>query len=155
MKIIITCSAGGHYVEATKACAKIFDKGFDLLYVTYKSEHSKGLFVNNRVRYITHPRHGNILRRLFLFMINGFQSFFLILKERPNVIVSTGADVTVFLMIWGKIFGSKLIFIETGASISGSSLSGALAYKISDLFLVQWEQQLIRYPKAVYGGPLL
>lgn len=52
----------------------------------------------------------------------------------------------------GKLFGSKIIYLETFANIKTKSLSGKLVYPIADLFLVQWESMLECYPKAVYVG---
>ena len=48
------------------------------------------------------------------------------------------------------IINAKLIYIETFDRINKASLSGKLCYKISDLFIVQWEQMKEVFPKAVY-----
>ena len=52
----------------------------------------------------------------------------------------------------GKLFGSKVIFIETFANSKTKTLSGRMIYPIADLFIVQWEEMLELYPNAVYGG---
>ena len=52
----------------------------------------------------------------------------------------------------GKIFGSKVIYIETFANIHTKTITGRLIYKVADLFVVQWESMLELYPKATYGG---
>ena len=52
----------------------------------------------------------------------------------------------------GKIFGSKIIFIESFANSSSKSITGKIVYKFADLFIVQWENMLNIYPKSVYGG---
>ena len=54
----------------------------------------------------------------------------------------------------GKIFGSKIIFIETIANMNTKTVTGKLVYKFADLFLVQWEDMLKLYPKAKYFGSL-
>ena len=54
----------------------------------------------------------------------------------------------------GKLFGSKIIFIETYANMNSKTLSGKLVYPIAHLFLVQWESMTKLYPKAKYIGPL-
>jgi len=51
-----------------------------------------------------------------------------------------------------KIFGAKVIFIETFANMKTRTVAGNLIYKFADLFIVQWESMLEVYPKAVYGG---
>jgi len=52
----------------------------------------------------------------------------------------------------GKIFGSKIIFIETFANSKTKTLSGKIVYKIADTFIVQWEDMKKLYPKAICAG---
>ena len=54
----------------------------------------------------------------------------------------------------GKIFGSKIIFIETFANSKTKSRTGSIVSKFADLFIVQWESQKKFYKKAIYGGCL-
>ena len=53
----------------------------------------------------------------------------------------------------GKIFGSKIIYIETFANRNKKTATGRLI-SIADLFIVQWKEMLKLYPKAVYGGSI-
>ena len=71
---------------------------------------------------------------------------------RPKYIVTTGTHTAVPMCYIGKLFGCKIIFIETFANINSRTLSGRLIYPISNLFIVQWEEMLKLYPKAVYAG---
>ena len=73
-------------------------------------------------------------------------------KIRPKVIITTGAHTAGPMCCIGKIFGSKIIYIETFANISSRTMTGNLIYKFADLFIVQWEEMLKLYPKAVYWG---
>ena len=50
----------------------------------------------------------------------------------------------------GKIFGKKIIYIETFANINKKTLTGKIIYPVADLFIVQWKKMLEFYPKAVY-----
>lgn len=40
------------------------------------------------------------------------------------------------------------------ARIKSPSKTGKFLYKFVDLFIVQWEELLKFYPKAVYGGKI-
>ena len=66
--------------------------------------------------------------------------------------MSTGAHTAGPMCCIGKIFGSKIIFIESMANITTKTITGRLIYKFADLFIVQWESMLSLYPKAKYGG---
>ncbi len=53
-----------------------------------------------------------------------------------------------------KLFGKKLIYIESFARVYDGSKTGKLLYKYADLFIVQWESLKEVYPKAIYGGSI-
>ena len=83
------------------------------------------------------------------------QCFNVLRKYRPKVIVSTGSNVAVPLFWFGKLFGCKLIFIETRAHVYNKSLTGKLVGSISDVVIVQWKEMLDVYKKAEYYGVLV
>ena len=76
-------------------------------------------------------------------------------KYRPKVIVSTGSNIAVPLFMIGKVFGSKLIFIETRAKVYSKSLTGKIIGGISDNIYVQWPEMKSIYPCAEYFGTLV
>ena len=73
-------------------------------------------------------------------------------KERPNVVITTGALIAFPFCVFVKLRGGKVIYIESFARVYNSSLTGKIIYKFADLFLVQWESMLEVYPKAKYVG---
>jgi len=85
------------------------------------------------------------------------QSFKAVIKEKPDVIISTGAGVAIPPCYLAKLFfNSKIIFVESFCRIEEPSLSGKFMYPISDLFLVQWPEMLKKYgDKALYRGGIL
>ncbi len=133
--------------EALKATESL---DYEKYYVTFWSENLSSFAESHKVCFITHPRH-NPLRLLK----NSVESFFHLIKEKPDLIISTGADVAVPTCLIGKLLGVRLIYIESGGNVSTPSLSGRLVYPFADLFIVQWRSALKNFPAAVYaGGPL-
>ena len=94
----------------------------------------------------------HLITYIFKFSINCFKSFYFYLKIRPNIIITTGTHTAVPMCYIGKLFGSKVIFIETLANRTSKTLSGKLVYPIADLFVVQWEEMKKHYPNAVCWG---
>lgn len=86
------------------------------------------------------------------FIINIIKSFGIVVRKRPDVIISTGALAAVPMMVWTKIFGGKVIYIESFAKIDNPTLSGRIAYKFADQFYVQWDSMKKFYPKAICKG---
>jgi len=73
-------------------------------------------------------------------------------KERPDVIISTGAAVAVPFFYIGKLMGIKTIYLEVFDRIDQPTLTGRLVYPVSSLLIVQWEEMKKVYPKAIYLG---
>ena len=77
------------------------------------------------------------------------------LKYRPRVIISTGSLPIAILCLWGKLMGSRIVWIDSIANVRSLSMSGQMTYRFADLFIVQWEALKAKYPKATYVGQLL
>ncbi|MBP3799933.1 MAG: polysaccharide biosynthesis protein, partial [Bacilli bacterium] len=73
-------------------------------------------------------------------------------KIHPDYIITTGAHTAGPMCILGRLFGSRIIFIETFANIESKTLTGKLVYKFANIFVVQWNTMLKLYPKAVCWG---
>ena len=80
------------------------------------------------------------------------QSLKIMLEEKPDCIISTGALATFPICVLGKLMGKKVIYIESFARVDEPSLTGKLMYHVADLFIVQWKEMMEFYPNAVYGG---
>lgn len=152
MKIMFISSTGGHLTELLKL-SKLFDK-YDFCLITEKTSNNKKLkeLYPSRVSYLVHGSKEFLFTYIFKFIYNSFKSLFLYLKYHPDYIITTGAHTSVVMSYIGKIFGSKIVYIETFANINSKSMSGKLTYPIADLFIVQWEEMLKLYPKAKYYG---
>lgn len=81
-----------------------------------------------------------------------FVSLFLLIRERPQVVISIGALATVPICILAKLFGIRLIYIESFARRYEMSETGKLVSRFADVTIVQWKELLKVCPNAVYGG---
>ena len=76
-------------------------------------------------------------------------------KYRPAVIITTGSNIAVGLFLYGKLKGSKLIFIETRAKVYSKTMTGKIVGKVADKIFVQWPEMKKIYPNAEYLGTLV
>ena len=76
-------------------------------------------------------------------------------KEKPDVIISSGAAVAVPFFYIGKIFKAKTIYIEVYDRIELPTLTGKLVYPVTDKFILQWEEQKKFYNKGVNIGGII
>jgi UDP-N-acetylglucosamine:LPS N-acetylglucosamine transferase len=124
----------------------------DYFFVTHDSEATKNLKNGYRIKFDGWNLVGKImLTKVFI------KAIYILLKQRPDAIVSTGAgEIAVPFCYIGKLLGMKIIFIDTLARLTTPSSGGRLIYPIADLFLVQWIPMLKIYGKnAKYWGKLI
>ena len=75
-------------------------------------------------------------------------------KEKPDIIISSGAAVAVPFFYVGKILGIKTMYIEVFDRIDKPTLTGKFVYPVTDRFIVQWEEMKKFYPKAENLGSI-
>ncbi|MEM5792879.1 MAG: PssD/Cps14F family polysaccharide biosynthesis glycosyltransferase [Candidatus Aenigmatarchaeota archaeon] len=147
MKICLVASGGGHLKEIT--FLEPFYRNHKHFFVTFERPNTLFL-IEKKVYFITDPK-----RNIFKLIKNSIQSIKIIKNEKPNLIITTGAGVAIPICYIGKIFGSKIVFIESFCRTKKPSLSGKILYPISDLFIIQWKRLKKYFPRAIYGGTLI
>lgn len=150
-KVMFISSTGGHLSEMLEL-SDLF-KYYETTIITEKTK--SNLYLKdkyNSVYYLVYGTKSHFFTYIFKFIYNFFKSFYLFLKIKPDVIITTGTHTTVSMCYIGKLFRKKIIFIETLANRTTKTMSGAMIYPIADYFIVQWESMLKLYPKAIYGG---
>lgn len=79
----------------------------------------------------------------------------LALRERPQLVVTSGAGLAVPFAIVSRALGARLVFLETMARVRSGSLSGRLLARLGATVLVQWPELRSTYPGAIVCQPLL
>lgn len=148
MKICLVGSSGGHLTHLYML--KPFWKNKERFWVTFDKEDANSLLENEKMYPCFFPTNRNIKNLIR----NTFLAVKILKKERPDLIISTGAAVSVPFFYIGKIFGAKLIYIEVFDRIDKPTVSGRLVYPIADRFIVQWEEQKKVYKKAINLGSI-
>ncbi len=148
IRIAVASSTGGHLVEARRlAC--VYEK-HEHFFFTFSGGVADELSRSCDVVAIP-----NIHRSRPYSWIRGMlMSFLVVMKRRPDVVLTTGAGIVIFFCIFSKLAGAKLIFIESMASVDRPTLTARVLYPFSDLFIVQWPGLLSYFPKARYLGRL-
>lgn len=151
-KVLFISSTGGHLNELLQL--KKIMKKYDSYLITEKTKSTKSLKeeYNDKIKYLIYGTRHNFLCYPFKLLINCFKSLYYYFKIRPDIIITTGAHTAGPMCCIGKIFRSKIVYIETFANIHSKTVTGRIVYHFADLFIVQWESMLKLYPNAVYGG---
>ena len=147
-KILMAASSGGHLEEAL-ALRKLKEY-YDTVLITEKTDYKVNCWQDTV--YFMPQVNRKELKSLIRYVGCFFKTFQILRREKPDVILSTGAMGAYPALLLGKWMGKKIIFIECMFNVDAPTLTGKLAYKFADLFIVQWEEMLRVYPKAVLGG---
>lgn len=148
MKICLVGSSGGHLRHLY--LLKPYWKNKNRFFVTFDKEDARSILKNEKVYKCYYPTNRNIKNLIR----NTFLAFKILKKERPDIIISTGAAVAVPFFYIGKLFKIKTVYIEVFDRIDKPTLTGKLVYPVTDKFIVQWEDMKKVYKKAVNLGSI-
>lgn len=148
-KICLISSSGGHF-EQLLMLQKLNDKNKTFI-VTEKTKYNKS---DKKINYFVNQVNRKeilFIPKMFLIL---FKSLYIFLKEKPDVIISTGVLCAIPMLFIGHIFKKNVIYIESFAKIDSPTMTGKLIYKkhIADRFYVQWESMKKYYPDSIYLG---
>jgi UDP-N-acetylglucosamine:LPS N-acetylglucosamine transferase len=147
LKVLAVASSGGHWVQMRRVIPAF--AGSEVVYVTvlesYRSQVPESTFyrVNDATRW-------NKLSMVAL----ALRLVWIMAKEKPGVVISTGAAPGYFALLLGRWFGARTIWIDSMANIEHISMSGARVGRYADLWLTQWPH-LAKSEGPHYAGGVL
>lgn len=147
-KVCFISSTGGHF-EQLMQLSYVSEK-YNCYYILPDSKSFEKL--NKKKFLITNISKKNKIYFVYSFIFSSFQQLYIFFRQRPDIVITTGAGFVVPTCLISKIFGKKLIYIESFARIRTLNKTGKFLYKYADLFVVQWKDLQKLCPKAVYRG---
>ena len=148
MKICLVGSSGGHLTHLYMLNPLWQD--CERFWVTFDKMDANSILKNEKVYHCYFPTNRNIKNLIK----NTFLAIKVLHKEKPDLIISSGAAVAVPFFYLGKLRGAKTVYIEVFDRIDKSTLTGKLVYPVTDKFIVQWEEMKKVYPKAINLGSI-
>lgn len=148
IKICLVGSSGGHLTHLYML--KPLWENKDRFWVTFDKLDANSLLKDEKKYYCHYPTNRNIKNLIK----NTFLAIKILRKEKPDIIISSGAAVAVPFFYIGKLRRTKNIYIEVFDRIDKSTLTGKLVYPVTDKFIVQWEEMKKVYPKAINLGSI-
>ncbi|MDH7515717.1 MAG: PssD/Cps14F family polysaccharide biosynthesis glycosyltransferase [Bacteroidota bacterium] len=147
MKICIVSSCGGHLTEV-RQLRPVYEV-HEHFYVL----NDRAILPQDMQGKTFFIRHAERDTRL---LVNFFEAFAILSREKPDVILSTGAGPAVpFALVGRLLFRCRVIFIETFTRVEKPSLTGRIMYRLAHRFYYQWEDLRKYFPRGVYGGQLI
>ena len=147
-RILAVASGGGHWVQLGRLSPLL--EQYDTYYVTTL----KGATPPVRDARLSIVREASRQDKLGLVWLTA-QLVTLLVKFRPNVIISTGAAPGYLALRLGKLTGARTIWLDSIANVEELSLSGEMARGCADLWLTQWPHLTSKYPGLRCEGAVL
>lgn len=147
VKICIVSSCGGHLTEVR--CLMPAYRDYAHFYVL-NDQAILPPDMEGKTFFIAHSE------RDWKFLLNLLESFRILWRERPTVILSTGAGPVVPFALVGRLFfRTHVVFVETITRVERPSMTGKIMYRLAHDFFYQWKPLERFFPKGIYCGPLV
>jgi UDP-N-acetylglucosamine:LPS N-acetylglucosamine transferase len=145
-KIGLISSHGGHLTELLELAPAY--EGMDTFYYCYDADTTRKL--SNAYLIPNAPYNP------FRVLSNFFKAWKILREEKPDCLLSTGAELAVPPFLIAKWLGIPTIYIECGAQVTTASFTGRLLIRIANEFYIQWpELKEVYGPKAKFVGSLI
>ena len=148
VKICFVGSSGGHLAHLYML--KPFWKDVDRFWCTFDKEDARSLLTGEKFYSVYYPSN----RSIKALIINTYRAIRILRKEKPNLIITSGAAPAIPFFYIGKLMGAKTIYIEVFDRIDKPTISGKLCYPVTDRFIVQWKEMKQIYPKSINLGSI-
>ena len=148
IKVCLVGSSGGHLMHLYML--KPFWENMDRFWATFDKEDARSLLKDEKVYPVYYPSN----RSIKALIINTHRAIKILRKERPDLIISSGAAPAIPFFWIGKLLGAKTIYIEVFDRIDKPTISGKICYPVTDKFIVEWEEMKQVYKKAINLGSI-
>lgn len=155
-RVLAISSTGGHWIQLLRL-APAFD-GCTVHYATTTSDFRRAVERLAQRRGQPSPAYhvvtdANRWEKMKLIR-QAVEVLLLLLRVRPDVIVTTGASVGYFAIRFGRLLGARTCWLDSIANAKELSLSGERAGPHAHLWLTQWPE-LARAQGPRYEGQVL
>ena len=145
-KIALVGSSGGHLTHLY--LLKPFWEEYNRFWVTFDKADAQSILKDENWYKCYFPTNRNMKNLIK----NTILAWKVLNKERPDIIISSGAAVAVPFFYLGRLFGAKTMYIEIFDRIDSPTMTGRMVYPVTNTFIVQWDEMKKVYPKAVNLG---
>ena len=149
VKICVPTSSGGHLTHM-RMLMPVLERTADRFWVTFDKEDANTALRGERVYHCYFPTNRSVKNTVR----NTALAIRVLRRERPDLIISSGAAIAVPFFFVGKLLGAKTVYVEVFDRVDAPTLTGRLVRRFTDLFVVQWPEMEQVYPGSVDLGSI-
>ncbi|MFH0255806.1 PssD/Cps14F family polysaccharide biosynthesis glycosyltransferase [Vibrio rumoiensis] len=154
--VLVVFGKGGHETQAKRFLRLSNEENFDLNYI-FVTDSDSFIKMNDKTFQAKEVRSKNESKYLS-FILSTINNFFkacrLVHSLNTKGMISFGPGLVVPYALVCKVFGKKVVHIETWSRFTSKSLTGRIMYLLSDEFYIQNLELMELYPRAIYAGRL-
>lgn len=137
-KVLAVASGGGHWVQLLRVRPAWSE--CDVAYATTDAGYRSDVCDpgGSPVRFYTFPDANRDEK--FRLLAQSIRVMMIVLTERPDVVISTGASAGYFALRVGRLLGSRTVWLDSIANVDDISLAGQKVASFADLWLTQWPE---------------
>ncbi|QGG80128.1 UDP-N-acetylglucosamine--LPS N-acetylglucosamine transferase [Litorivicinus lipolyticus] len=147
MRVLLVSSSGGHWVELMRTRQAF--AGHQVLFASTERAYAAD---NPDAAFYYLPDASRWSK--FRLAVQALACAWLILRTRPDVVVTTGASAGFFCLVFAKALRKRTVWLDSIANCSEISMSGRKAQPYADLYLTQWPE-LVESNGPSFHGALL
>ncbi|WP_136162582.1 beta-1,4-glucuronosyltransferase WelK [Sphingomonas flavalba] len=156
-RICLAASGGGHLRQLLDLEPVWRDRAY--VFVTEDTALGRSLAREHPVRFVAHyalgqARVGRTLAMLRGAIVNMIQSFRIVWRERPDIVVSTGAGAVFWVALWARLLGARFVLIDSFARFDAPSKFARIARPFAHHVVVQSAKLKAHWPDAVLFDPM-
>ena len=148
-RVLFAVSSGGHLAQAITL--EPWWRNLERLWVTFDTPDAVSVLAEEQTVWAYHPTTRNIPNLLR----NSWLAWKVMRRYHADIVISTGAGVALPFFVLARLKRIPTCYIEVYDRVNTPTLTGRLCRPFSDLFLVQWPEQLDLYKGSVLVGRLL
>ncbi len=158
MRLCLAGSGGGH-VRQLLDLKPLWD-GTDHFFVTEELALGHSIAKHSRTHFLPHVALGQAkLGAPFRMILAGARNFFksarIVFRERPDVVVTTGAGSVFFVVLWARLMGSRIVLIDSFARFHGRSVFARVASPFAHIRIAQSAAVAQNWRGAMLFDPFL
>ena len=165
IKTLVVLGSGGHTAELLRLIAEFdFERYTPLTLVTAATDTTSRAKAERELprealataRWAAIPRAREVGQSFLSSVPSTLKALFscvrLIRTASPDLVLVNGPGTCVPVAVLGRLFGSRVIFVESWCRVESLSLTGRIMYWVAHRFVVHWPELVRRYPRAEYLG---
>lgn len=158
LTLCLSASGGGHFRQLLDL--KPFWTDYPHFLVTEPTALARSFEQKETIEYVPHfalgqARMGRGLALVGAAWASIWRSAAIVLRRRPDVVISTGAGSQTFLLVWARLAGARIILIDSFARFDRPSKFARFAGRLAHVRIAQSQASADKWPGAYAFDPLI